>query len=119
MRDIKKNSLEFKNKKSISQFMSRTTNLRSSGICANLILKDIQFSCPGHPALHNGRDYRNLDPDCDKEHICKTYGLFQQWDKEKRKQFLDFLKTKKFDNYTYSIRMDNNSILKEFEKKTK
>jgi len=115
MRDIKKNNLEFDNKKSLTKFMSRTKELRSSGICANLVFQDKKFFCPGHPALNNNRDYRNLDPDCDKEYVCKTFGLFQEWSKEKQKQFLDFLKEKIFDSFSYSIRMDNNSLLKEFE----
>ncbi len=119
MRDIKKNTLEFENKKSIKSFMTRTKELRPSGICANLIFKDKKFFCPGHPELNKNIDYRNLDPDCHKEHICKTFSLFETWDKEKKQKFLNFLKSKKFDSYTYSIMMDNNSLLKEFEKKIK
>ena len=116
MRDIKKNTLEFDNKKSISQFIVRTKHLRDSGICANLVFKDKKYYCPGHPILHRGRDYRNLDPVCDKDFLCKTFGLFRQWPKEKQQKFLEFLKKKKLDSFTYSIKMDNNSLLKEFEK---
>jgi oligoribonuclease (3'-5' exoribonuclease) len=118
MRDIRKNTLQFDNSKSVASFMSRTTELKSSGICANLVFKDGKFFCPGHPSLHS-KDYRNLDPDCEKEHICKTYYLFQTWDKEKQQQFIDFIKSKKLDSYTYSIQMDNNSLLKDFENKIK
>ena len=119
MQDIKKNTLEFNNKKNITQFMTRTHHLKDSGICANLIFKDKKFFCPGHPALHSRRDYRNLDPDCHKDHICKTYGLFQIWTQEKKLKFLNFLKSKKFDSYTYSIKMDDNSMLEDFEKEMK
>lgn len=119
MRDIHKNTVELKNSKSISSFMSRTNNLKSSGICANLIIEDGKFVCPGHPAMNHGRDYRNLDPACEKEFVCKTYGLFQKWDEEKQQRFLDFLKEKKLDSFTYSIKMDNDSLLEEFEKKLK
>jgi len=114
---MRKNNSEFDKKKSLKVFMSRANELRPSGICANLIFKKKTFYCPGHPALHGGRDYRNLDPDCDKDHVCMTYGLFQNWSAEKQQAFLDFLKSKKFDSFTYSVRMDDNSILKEFEKK--
>ena len=93
--------------------MSRTKDLKSSGICANLVEKDGKYCCPGHPASNKSKDYRNLDPDCEKDFVCKTYGLFQGWDDIKKKKFL---KLKKFDNFTYSIRMDNDSILTEFEK---
>ena len=119
IRDIRKNTLEFDNKKSIKGFMSRTNRLKSSGICANLILKDGRFYCPGHYILHNGKDYRNIDPDCMKDYLCKTFGLFQGWDKEKQRQFLEFLKSKKLDGFAFSMRMDNDSLLEEFEKKLK
>ncbi|MBW2976504.1 hypothetical protein KY347_03595 [Candidatus Woesearchaeota archaeon] len=118
MRDIKKNTREFEKSKSLKDFMSRATELRSSGICANLLFRDGKFYCPGHPAI-NSKDYRNLDRDCEKEHMCKTFYLFQTWDKEKQKQFLDFIKSKNPDSYSYSIKMDNSSLLKEFEKKLK
>ncbi len=119
MRDIKNNTKELQNFKSMRLFISRTKRLRPSGICANLILKNGVFHCPGHPLLHNGRDYRNLDSDCDKDFICKTYSLFQTWSEEKKQKFLDFLKAKNFDSFAYSIKMDSESILEEFEKKFK
>ena len=119
MNHIRKNTLQFDNKKSIKSFMSRTTELKSSGICANLVFKGGKFFCPGHPVMHNSKDYRSLDPDCEKEHMCKTYYLFKTWDKEKQQKFIDFIKSKKLDSYTYSIKMDNDSLLKEFEKKVK
>jgi oligoribonuclease (3'-5' exoribonuclease) len=118
--DIKKNTLEFNSKKSITHFMSRTKDLRSSGICANLIYTDKTFYCPGHPALHSGRDYRNLDPDCEKDFLCKTFGLFQQWPKQRQNQFLEFLKEKVSNgmaSFDYSIKMDDGSLLEEFGKK--
>lgn len=120
MKDIRKNTWQFNNKP-IKLFMTRTTELRSSGICANLVFKDGKFFCPGHPALHEGRDYRKLDLDCEKEKDdgCKAYILFQSWSKEKQQKFLDFIKSKKLDSYTYSIKMDNDSLLKEFEEKIK
>ena len=119
IKDIKKNTLESKNSKSISSFMSRTRELRDSGVCANVVLKDKKFFCPGHPALHNGKDFRDLDPDCEKDHGCKAYAFFQGWSEEKQKQFLDFIKSKNLDSFTYSIKMDNDSLLKEFGKKVK
>ena len=117
MGDIKKNTLEFNNSKSIVSFMSRIRGLRESGICASLVLKDEKFFCPGHPILHGGKDFRDIDPDCHKDHLCRAFSLFQTWDKEKQQKFLDFLESKKLDSYAYSIKMDNNSLLEEFEKK--
>lgn len=119
MADIKKNTLEFENRKTMTGFMTRTKDLRPSGICASLIHKNDKFYCPGHISIHGKRDYRNLDSDCDKDFVCRTFGLFQEWDKDKQKRFIDFIKSKKVDSFTYSIKMDNNSLLNEFEKKEK
>ncbi|MBL7055766.1 hypothetical protein ISS07_02530 [Candidatus Woesearchaeota archaeon] len=120
LNDIKKSSKEFENKKSITQFMTRTKHLKESGICANLIFKNDKFYCPGHPTLHNGKDFRNLDPDCDKNFLCLTFSSFQTWDKKKQKEFLEFIKKKVsngMDSHAYSINMDNGKLLKEFEKR--
>ena len=116
IKDIKHNTKELGNLKSMRSFMARFKGLRPSGICANLVFKDGAFYCPGHPLLHQGRDYRDLDPDCSKDFVCKTYRLFQLWDEKKQQKFLDFLKAKNFDSFAYSIKMENNSILEEFEK---
>jgi len=118
LNDIKKNTLEFENKKNITKFMTRTKELRDSGICANMIFKNDKFYCPGHKSLHN-KDYRNLDKDCHRDFLCKTFNFFQHWDKAKQKQFLGLIKEKKLDSYTYSIKMDNGKLLEEFEKKVK
>jgi oligoribonuclease (3'-5' exoribonuclease) len=119
MRDILRNKKDFQNSKSVSSFISRTKCLRESGVCANVVLKDGKFFCPGHPKLNNGKDYRHLDSDCLKDFMCKTYIIFKTWGNERQKQFLDFIKSKNLDSYTYSIKMDNNSLLEEFEKKYK
>ncbi len=116
IRDIRKNIKEFEKSKSLNRYMSRTTELRDSGICSNLLFKNAKFFCPGHPKLNGKKDYRDLDSDCEKEHICKTFHSFQKWDKEKQQQFLSFLKLKNLDSYIYSIKMDNNTLLKAFEK---
>jgi len=121
MKGIKKNTYEFNKSKSLRLFMSRTKKLRPSGICANIVFKDGKFFCPGHPELHNGNDYRELDKDCERDAYdgCKVFMLFQKWDKEKQEQFIGLIKSKNLDSYTYSIRMNNNSLLKEFEKRLK
>jgi hypothetical protein len=119
MRDIKKNTLEFDNRKSTKDFMSRKKELRFSGVCANLILKDGKFFCPGHKAIHKTMDFRDIDKDCDQGYLCKTCYLFDSWDEEKQNKFIEFLKSKNMDSYAYSMRMDTDSLLEEFEKKLK
>ena len=39
------------------------------------------------------------------------------WDDAKRQRFLDFVDSLKLDWFDYSIKMDDDSLLKEFEKK--
>ncbi len=106
---------EFDNKESITQFMQRRGHLKESGICANLIYKDKTFFCPGHPAQHNGKDFRVLDPYCDRDYICKTLFLFKSWTEEKQNRYLEFLKGKNLDNVEYSMKTYEGTLLKEFE----
>ena len=117
LRDIRKNTLKWKNKKSTPKFMKRSLNLHDSGVCFNVIYKDEKFYCPGHPEINNGRDFRNLDKDCERQFECKTHFILNKWDKEKQEKFIEFIKSKKLDSYVYSIKMDNGSLMKDFEKK--
>ena len=96
MGNIKKNTHEFNKKKSLKLFMVRTTELKPSGICANLVFKDGRFFCPGHPALNHGKDYRELDQYCenDKEDGCDAYIKFPSWSKEKQDKFVAFINGK-------------------------
>ena len=105
-------------KKFIWRFPPR--DLRSCGICPNLINDDVRkgrIHCPGHPERNNGRDHRQ--DYCDSLHMCKTAFLFSVWDDDTKERFLKFLKHKtkkqKMDWYHYSIGMDSDSLLTEFE----
>ena len=40
MRDIQKNTHEFHKSESIKSFMTRTTELRPSGVCANVVFRE-------------------------------------------------------------------------------
>jgi len=82
------------------------------GVCYNLIQRNGQFFCPLHPALNNAKDLR--EGHCDIDHLCDTAVHFNSWDKEKQTKFLLFLETKKLDHLDYSILMENNGLLLEF-----
>lgn len=113
---IKENTQDFEKANSLEEFRDRyDKDALKYGICRNLIKKDNLIFCPLHPALID-TDLR-IDH-CDINHLCKTFKLFQKWNKEKQNKFLNFLKTKKENNeldwYTYSIGMDQDTLLEEF-----
>ena len=116
---IQKNSLEFSkinpsNEKELLKFRDRAyrMNLRN-GVCRNLIQKENQLFCPLHPAQNQGKELR--ENHCDINHLCQTSKEFKDWEEEKQKQFLEFVKKKKLDNLDYSLQMDNGILLKEFK----
>lgn len=116
---IKKNTLEFEHAHpqteiELLNFRDREhcMNLRS-GVCRNLIEKDNQIFCPLHPDKNKGKDLRIGH--CDINHLCKTAQEFESWEEKKQEQFLTFIKNKTLDNIDYSMAMDKNLLLKEFE----
>lgn len=119
---IRKNTIEFKHCKDKKGYVWRfkPNNLRACGICPNLVKDDVRKDrvlCPAHPTLNNGEDIR--EGYCDTLYLCKTAFLFGLWDESMRSRFITFLKDKvqknKLDWYAYSIMMDNDSLLREFE----
>ena len=113
-----KNNLEFKHanpktEEEFVQFRDRRPNMDlRNGVCRNLIEEKGCFLCPLHPARHQGKDLRIGH--CDTNYLCNAAKAFETWDEEKKKKFLDFISCKKLDNVSYSILMDNNSLLQEF-----
>ncbi|MBI2662030.1 hypothetical protein HYX11_01060 [Candidatus Woesearchaeota archaeon] len=96
-------------------FRNRTElyNLRF-GVCRNLILLPSgRLGCPLHPFLHNGKDLR--EGHCDINYLCKTAKKFSVWKPEKQHAFLNFIKSKNLNNIEYSLQIDNDSLMNEFE----
>ena len=87
--------------------------LSASGGCKSLIKKDGRIVCGLHPLQHEGKDHR--DKNCQKKYLCKAFKAFLEWDAAKQKRFLKFIDGKKLNNYTYSMGMDSDKLLKEFE----
>lgn len=115
---IRKNTTEFKakNPKTEQEFIAfrdreHPSNLRH-GVCRNLIEEDGCFLCPLHPARHD-KDLRVNH--CDINYLCKTAKQFAQWDEHTQRSFLYFIESKELDHLDYSIKMDNNELLQEFE----
>jgi len=118
-RAIDKNSKEFEdfNPKSEKEFIGFRDRAHSAdlryGVCRNLIRDNGCLSCPLHPAQHQGKDLRIGH--CNTNYLCSTARDFEDWDENKKKSFLIFIKSKKLNNIEYSINLDNVSILREFK----
>lgn len=85
------------------------------GVCRNLILLSSgQVGCPLHPSLHHDKDLR--EGHCDINYLCQTAKIFAQWPAEKQHAFLNYIKNQHLDNIQYSLQIDHNSLLDEFEK---
>ena len=98
------------------QFRDRRQSMDlRDGVCRNLIEEKGCFLCPLHPARHQGKDLRIGH--CDTNYLCKTAKKFEHWDDDLKKEFLRFISNKNLDNVTYSMKMDDNSLLREFLKR--
>jgi hypothetical protein len=113
---FKRNTLAFKQFKNVKDFAERsnTGEIRACGICNNLINKNKKILCPLHPKIA-GEDLRKRTF-CFKDYLCDTAEQFNKWDKNKQKAFIKFIKSKNPDWYTFSINIENDSWLKEFQK---
>jgi len=119
---IQKNTLEFKDfkkaGKSLKQFRDRADrhDLRS-GLCRNAIRFRSKLVCGIHPAL--GKSQRDLRKGhCDIRYLCKSAKTYNNWDTTDRKKFAAFTKQKRatMTQAQYSLAMDADEFLKEFEK---
>lgn len=113
---IRKNSVEFRHTSTAKQFRDRADKniLSASGICKNVVMVDGQVLCPLHPSV-NGQDLRRGH--CDIDYLCSAQKEFKTWPHETQKMFIKFIKRKDLDVMTYSLGMDNDSLLKEFKEK--
>lgn len=121
---IEKNTLEYRESKakglSLMDWMNRSKDLRSSGVCRNLVydVEKDRIHCPLHPEQNNGEDIRTEHHYCDTLHVCKTAFFYDLWDDETKTAFMKFLRNKKKKGmtwYEYSIGMADDSLLAEFE----
>ena len=117
---IKKNTLEFESlaPKERSEFIAfrdrnYSYNLRS-GVCRNLISSKCQIYCPLHPLRHEDKEEDMRLGHCDIHHLCKTAKKFKNWSDQLKEKFILFIKSKKLDNISYSLKMDDGSLLREF-----
>ena len=106
----------------LTEFRDRANDVRSSGICYNLIFENYEkdkksrkVTCPLHPKKNNNTDLRLNH--CDIHHLCKAAHFYNNWPMKKKEAFIDFIEKKDLDWYEYSIQLDNNKIINEFIEK--
>jgi hypothetical protein len=110
---IRNNGMEYEGYADKREWMNRSEELHDCGICKNIIrFADGKLGCPLHPAVQ-GEDMRIGH--CDIAHLCKAAELFDRWDSSRQERFLDFIEKKKLNWYDYSIRIDNDELIEEFE----
>ncbi len=116
---IKENTEEFKAanplvKAQLMKFRDRAhpQDLRL-GVCRNLVELEGKILCPLHPSLHQNVDLRVNH--CDIDFMCRTAVIFETWDAEKKKKFIEFIERKKMDNLDFSLMIDKGTLLDEFE----
>ncbi len=118
---IWKNTLEFSHLKDRKAFIERfeAKYLRECGVCRNVIFADkkkTKVMCPGHPAFNEKGNKADLrEGHCEVEYLCSAARAFSGWNDEKKDRFIRFIQDKKLDWYDFSMGMDNDSLLKEFE----
>lgn len=108
---ICKNSLDLKDM-DLVEWRDRKSNLLSCGLCANIVrFEDGSLGCALHPESA-GQDLRIGH--CNSEHLCMAAFLFQSWNEQMQARFIQFIKSKNLDWYAYSLKMDNDELIKEF-----
>lgn len=109
------NGLLEKSEENLGRFRERAhRNELRYGVCRNLVSMDGCVGCPLHPSLHEGKDLR--EGHCDAGYLCKTAKAFEGWDGEKQNSFILFVEGKKLGNIAYSLQMDRDELLGEFER---
>lgn len=107
-------------------------DLNSGNFCRNLILekglskselmrkKKVKLLCPLHPVHNDKLDLR--DGHCDKDYMCEMQVQFHKMKKIERERFIKWLrkriKKEDIDWHTYSVFMDEDVFLKEYNRLT-
>jgi hypothetical protein len=118
---IKKNTKEYHSYSSKKEFMKRShaDSVRKSGVCRNVIFsdkKETKVMCPLHPAFNEANEAKDLrENHCDIYYLCKAAFCFSMWNEKKKNKFIEFIKSKKPDWYEFSMGMDSDAFLNEFE----
>lgn len=94
-----------------------------SGVCMNLVdFGDRCLACPLHPKVNLVvSSEKTVAPisdlrigHCDVNYECSTVKFWNLMKIEQRKEFIEFLKSKDFDNYEYSMKNVSGALINEF-----
>jgi hypothetical protein len=119
---VQKNTKEFMAIKNKHKFMKRKDNefLHDCGICRNVIYTnddEDDIMCPLHPFFNDDNTNKDIRKGhCEIEYLCKTAYVYNKYDNQKRKKFQKFILKKDLDWLEFSVGMNNDSFLEEFEK---
>ncbi len=112
---IWKSTEELKTSSSPKEFRDRFPKelVASSGICKNFVkFEDGTHGCGIHPARVGLPDLRIGH--CDENYLCQTMRIWLSWDDKAKQKFIDWLDGQYFSLYTYSMGMDQGTLLKEY-----
>lgn len=103
-----------------------------SGLCSNAVrFNSTCTACPLHPLINKLIDKRKYnfpfnkkkhtsqtrDPRqgyCDIHYECATFKYYKHFSYEQKQAYIKWVRDKKFDNYTYSMKNGDNILIKEF-----
>ena len=145
-RDLKINSKDFKSIKHPTQYKMLLFRDRlspdpdivtPSGLCSNVVqFNSTCTACPLHPLINkliekkkynfpfNKQKHSSQQKDprygyCDVNYECATFKYYAQFNDTQRREFIEWIKKQKIDNYTYSMKNGDNILIEEFMRETK
>ena len=144
-RDLKLNTQDFKSiqhptKYKMLLFRDRLSPdpdiVTPSGLCSNVVqFNSTCTACPLHPLINkliekkkynypfNKKKHSSQKRDprfgyCDVNYECATFKYYAHFNELQRKEFIEWVKEQKLDNYTYSMKNGDNILIHEFMKAT-
>lgn len=127
IKSLKKSTEELKQYQDKLSFKKRVEpeDLHDCGMCKQLVIEDeepveelvkkkhLKTYCPLHPMQNDGKEMRQGE--CDPKFMCETQKMWhKEWDENMKEMFYDFVKQKDLDWFTYSRKMHDDSLVKEF-----
>jgi hypothetical protein len=136
--DLELNTIDFNKSKNSSsdnidnlkKFRDRYTDdqIGESGVCMNLVdFGSGCAACPLHPFVNKIVDKsKTVAPKedlrvgyCDTKYECDTLKFWEYMKLEQRSEFVEFVKSKQFNNHEYSMKNESGELIKEFLSKNK
>ncbi|NQZ84884.1 MAG: hypothetical protein HRU03_04125 [Nanoarchaeales archaeon] len=123
---IRKNEIDkLSNDEKLQKFRDRFANdeVSPSGVCLNLTeFGNGCTACPLHPLVNEIVDKKEtVAPNsdlrvgyCDTKYECDTLKSWELMQLSQREKFVEFVKSKNYSNYDYSMKNDSGELIKEF-----